>query len=313
MQIQKFKYYQMSESGIFLEYKGPVDYAVTDLLLKKIKKTREFTTLNKITGKRVYALVVECLENICKNPVLHAPVEISMHSHISVSLEKDKIIIIAGNPIRDSDKLKLAEMIDRINNMDEINLKTLYEHKMNRELVAGENGAGLGFIYMVLKSGNKIEYKFQPLTNGYLDFEIKISVNKYIMRKLIIEKTTNSPLVVLDPEKKTYSISGESRPPDVREFYSQIILWLEEFSSYLLSPENHNDPVIFNFNFEYFNSSSAKLILDICKILAGLRLKGVNIIVKWFYEKEDGDMLEVGKEMSRIVKFPFEFIESEIT
>jgi hypothetical protein len=50
--------------------------------------------------------------------------------------------------------------------------------------------------------------------------------------------------------------------------------------------------------------------LDICKVLAGLRLQGFNIIVKWYHEKEDGDMLEVGKEMSRIVKFPFEYIES---
>jgi hypothetical protein len=116
----------------------------------------------------------------------------------------------------------------------------------------------------------------------------------------------------MDPEKEIYMISGESRPPDVREFYDQILSWLQEFSLYLLGPDYKKGPVIFNFNFEYFNSSSGKLILDICKLLAGLRLKGINIIVKWYYEKEDGDMLEVGKEMSRIVKFPFEYVESEL-
>ena len=51
------------------------------------------------------------------------------------------------------------------------------------------NGAGLGFIFMVLKSGNKISYSFNPLTDGYLYFEIQISLNKYIMRKLIIDQT----------------------------------------------------------------------------------------------------------------------------
>ena len=131
------------------------------------------------------------------------------------------------------------------------------------------------------------------------------------MRKLTIEKTASSPKVVLDPENDVYLISGESRPPDVREFYNQILSWLQEFSLYLNGPDYNKGPIIFNFDFEYFNSSSGKLILDICKILAGLRLQGINIIVKWYYEKEDGDMLEVGKEMSRIVKFPFVYIESE--
>ena len=136
-------------------------------------------------------------------------------------------------------------------------------------LKSDEKCAGLGFITMALKSGNKLSYSFQPLINGYLYFEIQISLNKYIMRKLIIEKTSGSPKVILDPEKKSIMISGESRPPDVRDFYDQILSWLEEFSSYLTQSADKKEPVIFNFNFEYFNSSSGKLILDICKVLAG--------------------------------------------
>jgi hypothetical protein len=132
------------------------------------------------------------------------------------------------------------------------------------------------------------------------------------MRKLIIDKTSNSPKVILDPENKIYLISGESRPPDVRDFYNQILSWLEDFSSYLIKSDNKKDPVEFNFNFEYFNSSSGKLILDICKVLAGLRINGINIIVKWHFEKEDVDMMDVGKEISKIVKFPFEFIETGV-
>jgi hypothetical protein len=132
------------------------------------------------------------------------------------------------------------------------------------------------------------------------------------MRKLIIDQTPSSPKVILDPEKEIYQISGESRPPDVREFYDQVLSWLDDFSLHLVKSDNKKDPVTFNFNFDYFNSSSGKLILDICKILASLRSKGINIIVNWHFEKDDIDMLEVGKEISRIVKFPFEFIESGV-
>lgn len=302
----------MSESGIFLDYRGPLDFEVIDFLLKKLKKSPEFKDLNKITGKRVYFVVVECLENILKHAELELSENPATNSHITVRKINDKIIVEAGNPVAGDVKEDIVQRLEGINNSDEKTLKSLYENKIRSELLNNERCAGLGFIQMALKSGNKIIYSFNPLTNGYLYFEIVITLNKYVMRKLIIEKTTSSPKVILDPEKEVYMISGESRPPDVREFYDQILSWLQEFSQYLLGPNYKKNPVIFNFNFEYFNSSSGKLILDICKVLAGLRLKGINVNVKWYHEKEDGDMLEVGKEMSRIVKFPFEYIESDM-
>jgi hypothetical protein len=40
-------------------------------------------------------------------------------------------------------------------------------------------------------------------------------------------------------------------------------------------------------------------------------MKGFNIVIKWYFEKEDIDMLETGKEMSHIVKFPFEYVEAD--
>ncbi len=130
------------------------------------------------------------------------------------------------------------------------------------------------------------------------------------MRKLIIVQTSNSPSVILDPENKIYQISGESRPPDVREFYDQIIEWMDDFSMHLVKSDNKTEPVRFDFNFGYFNSSSGKMILDICKILARMHARGMNISINWHYEKDDVDMMEVGHEISRIVKFPFEFTET---
>jgi hypothetical protein len=131
------------------------------------------------------------------------------------------------------------------------------------------------------------------------------------MRKLIIESTSYSPKVVLDPERKIYEISGESRPPDVREFYDQILTWMDDFSLELVKAEKKDEPVVFTFNLGYFNSSSGKLILDICKVLARLQSRGMNVTVNWYYEKDDVDMLGVGQEISRIVKFPFEYTETK--
>jgi hypothetical protein len=131
------------------------------------------------------------------------------------------------------------------------------------------------------------------------------------MRKLIIDQTSYSPRVILDPENKIYEISGESRPPDVREFYDQILNWMDDFSQQLVKADAKTEPVSFTFNFGYFNSSSGKLILDICKVLARLRARGMNVKINWHFEKDDVDMLAVGQEISRIVKFDFDFTETE--
>lgn len=132
------------------------------------------------------------------------------------------------------------------------------------------------------------------------------------MKKKIIKATSNSPEVVLDPDKKIFEISGESRPKDVPEFYKPILLWLDEYGQNLTKQKDSTTLFECNFSFEYFNSLSAKFILDICKKLSRLRSDGDNIIVKWHYEEDDDDMHEVGQEMSRISKLPFEYVEIKL-
>jgi len=132
------------------------------------------------------------------------------------------------------------------------------------------------------------------------------------MEKLIISPTVFTPRVILDHEEHFLEIAGESRPQDVREFYYPILDWLNDFSDFLLRSDDNSKPVMISFNFNYFNSGSAKCILDICKVLARLHAQNIKASARWHYVKDDDDMLEAGREMAQIVDLPFEFIESEM-
>jgi len=294
-----------------LDYAGGLDNKRIDHLLKKLKKTKDFISLDKTSGKRVYAILVECLENIARHSVKKSAVVLRFQPFISVGKLNNKIVIKAGNPIPKERTDQLISRLSEVNQMNEEALTALYEKIINKETRLEENGAGLGFILMKLKSGNKIVYSFTGIDSNFSYFEIQISINKYIMRKLIIEKTASSPKVIFDPDNNKFEISGESRPSDVNSFYGEILRWLEDYSLYLLRSHESKYPVIFNFDLEYFNSSSAKYILDFCKQIASVRSKGKNVEVKWHYEKDDADMLEAGREMSRIAKLPFEFVEKD--
>jgi hypothetical protein len=301
----------MPDSVLFLNYNGLVDYNTVNTLVDLLKNSPEYKSLDKTTGKRVYCILVECLENIAKHSNKSSFRDARFLPFISVWNENTKVRIKTGNPITQNQTMNLAGKLDYINPMDEVTLTSFYDEVINRDIKPGYNGAGLGFIMMKLKSGNRIDYSFTVIDNEYSFFEINILINKYIMRKLIFEKTASSPKVVLDPEKNIFEISGESRPANVGAFYGEILRWVDDYSLHLLKSQDITDPVVFNFDLEYFNSSSAKYILDFCKQVALVRSKGKNIEVKWKYEQDDIDMLEAGKEMSRISKLPFEFVKKD--
>jgi hypothetical protein len=302
----------MTGTGKILEYCGQVDYNVIDQLLTKLKKSPVYISLEKTTGKRIYAILVECLENIAKHSIKDPGSDIKIQPNISVKKLNNKIVIIASNPVAIENTGELIRRLNQVNYLKEKVLGTLYENKINKVVKPEENGAGLGFMLMKIKSGNKITYKFTRIDNDYTFFELRISVNEHNMRKLIINKTANSPKVILDPDKKVFEISGESRPPDVPVFYDEIIRWMDEYSKHLSDSHDTKEPIEFNLDFEYFNSSSAKYILDFCKQLGQVRSQGKNLSVRWHYEDDDMDMLEVGREMSRMAKVPFEYVQKDI-
>ncbi|WP_066633768.1 DUF1987 domain-containing protein [Labilibacter marinus] len=133
------------------------------------------------------------------------------------------------------------------------------------------------------------------------------------MRKLTIDSTPNSPKIWFDTDKSIFEVSGESRPENASIFYKNVIDWVIDFESSLTQqglPDK--TPYTFNFNLEYFNSTSAKFILDFLKKLGHLHSLGHQIVIRWHYEDDDEDMLEVGQEMSKMSKISFEFIELKV-
>lgn len=297
----------MSGQAKLLEYSGHPDHKTIDRLLVNLKKNRDFKALSIIAARRVYAIVDECLENIAKHSVAVAASNKRYQPFINVTLSKGLVSIHAGNPVPHNQTEKIDAELDLINRLEECDLLSLYDSKINSQHETLKRGAGLGFMLMKLKSRNNINFSFSEINDTTEFFEIEITVNQNTMRKLVIEKTSYSPAVIFDPDRNKYEISGESRPPDVAGFYSGILNWFDDYSRQLIKSGDNTEKILVDLDFEYFNSSSAKYILDFCKKIAEMRSMGKDIMVKWHYEEDDSDMLETGREMSKMARFPFEY------
>jgi hypothetical protein len=135
------------------------------------------------------------------------------------------------------------------------------------------------------------------------------------MQKLYIAPTRNSPEIIFSPEENNFIISGTSAPEDVRALYYPVIAWLGEFAKELAEKEDLiftiQNPIRFRIDLKYFNSSSAKFLFDILVELKNLISSGSPTIVIWYYEKDDPDLKEAGKDLSDIAGMHFEFIEKK--
>jgi len=120
-----------------------------------------------------------------------------------------------------------------------------------------------------------------------------------------IEATQSTPEIKLDKEKSKIEMSGRSLPENVKEFYGPVINWLDE---YIKTPNDKTKVVL---NFEYFNTASSKMIMDILERIKEIRKQGKEIDVDWCYIEEDDDMLEAGEDYSEITEVPFNFISYE--
>lgn len=122
------------------------------------------------------------------------------------------------------------------------------------------------------------------------------------MERLEIEQSDYTPYVILDKASNMLEVGGRSLPENAIEFFNPIIGWLVAYS------ETPNVKTIFNFKLEYFNTPSSKKILDILTILEEIKGAGKDVLINWYYDVDDKDMIAAGKEFAEFVELDFEFI-----
>ncbi|HDP54694.1 MAG TPA: DUF1987 domain-containing protein [Bacteroidetes bacterium] len=132
------------------------------------------------------------------------------------------------------------------------------------------------------------------------------------METLVFEGNTVNPKVYFDPEGQILEIGGYSRPENARDFYMNLVTWLEEYKKWLLEKIKvlqTIEPVTFKFKFIYFNSSSAKFIYDIILVLSDMQKSNIPLKLYWYFDEDDDELREAGEELSDMANLPFHYVE----
>ena len=164
----------MPNNETILNYEGPIEFEITEELLQKVKCDLEPHDIRKVLKKRVYNILVECIENILRHKAGDA--NTSVHPYIKLESDKDAYLITAGNLIEKDEVNDLKSKLDVVVLQNKEQLQKMYEEQINKEEIPTHNGAGLGILTIALKSNNKIDYGFKTIDNKYSVFELRVTI-----------------------------------------------------------------------------------------------------------------------------------------
>lgn len=122
---------------------------------------------------------------------------------------------------------------------------------------------------------------------------------------VLLKGSSETPEVLLDKNKGEIKFSGRSLPENAKGFYKPIKDWLNNYT------ENPLEQTHAVFAYEYFNTASSKMILEMLDILKLLEDKGGQVKIEWYYLEDDEDMLEAGEDFAEIADLKFEFVSYE--
>lgn len=167
----------MMSQNLILVYQGDFTQESTKSILAMAERNLDSSGEESSIKRKVFNVMVEALQNIVKHSDELVDGQIRSHAAIFlIGKEKDRYSIMSGNPIRKENIDKLKDALEHINNLDKDGLKELYKEIIKNTTISEKGGAGLGFVDMARKSGEKIEYSFPELNAEYNFFCLKVNV-----------------------------------------------------------------------------------------------------------------------------------------
>jgi hypothetical protein len=125
------------------------------------------------------------------------------------------------------------------------------------------------------------------------------------MKPLYLKGTKKTPAVSFDPEKGLIELSGRSIPENSFGFYQPLIRWVKLYS------EVPRNKTTINVRLEYFNTATARCLLELFKKLETGKINGTEMQINWYHENDDEDIIEACETYESVIDIPFKRIEVE--
>ena len=170
----------MQSNGIKLVYEGEINQSLTKVLAALTEKKLEDVNEDVNITRKVYHVMIECLQNICKHS---APNQTDESFPLTdgifmISEEPNNYSVTTGNVISNEKVEKMKEILNSINSLTKEEVKAAFMKQMREGSLSEKGGAGLGFLDIAKKTGNKFQYHVEQINDENCFFVLKTEISK---------------------------------------------------------------------------------------------------------------------------------------
>lgn len=167
----------MLDKDLILVYEGEFTQEITKSVLSMAERNMDAYGEESSTKRKVFNVMVECLQNISKHAEnFEESDDFKNNAVFMIGKKNEAYFITSGNPIANDEVESMSNRLDNINSLDKDGLKKLYKDIIKNGELSDKGGAGLGFVDMARKSGQKLRFDFEPINQKLSFFSLKTTI-----------------------------------------------------------------------------------------------------------------------------------------
>lgn len=161
---------------LILAYDGVLNSETISKLETEIESMIMDKALPKTVIKKVFFISIESLQNMFIHG--HKDDNGAKHNFFILYSTGKAVKILAANLVYNDTIDKLKKDIATINDFeDPAALKAYYLEHLEKNELSDKGGAGLGFITIGMKSGNKLDIRFEQINDKRSMFLMEVTIN----------------------------------------------------------------------------------------------------------------------------------------
>ncbi len=166
------------ESNLILCFKGDFNQDLVNAILVLAETKQEYHDNKTLVKSRVFSIMVECMQNICKYGATPDVNEELKPGIVLVGRGDNHFFIKTGNLVMNADAEKLEKRLAEVTKLSKEELKKLHKKTLTETTLNEKSGAGLGFVSIARKA-EKLMYEFKKLDDriSFFSLEAIVSTN----------------------------------------------------------------------------------------------------------------------------------------
>lgn len=161
---------------VLVSHFGELSPSVISTLESSVEEKVSSLEIPKGPLRKIFFISVETLQNMLIHG--HKNGDGEQHNYFLLVKNGVKMNVVSGNLIANEAVEAIEKQINVINSFDdEKALKAYYIEHLENNTMSEKGGAGLGFITIGMKSGNKLKVDFQKINDKFSLFKLTSTIS----------------------------------------------------------------------------------------------------------------------------------------